>query len=167
MEIERKWEIDGFPQGLPLLDTATMEQAYLSTRPVVRIRASHRAGQASYILCIKGEGGLAREEIELPVEEAVYRRIARLIGQPPIVKEYRAYRLPGGERLEVNLVDAGTPAAFYYAEVEFETVAQAQAFTPPPCLGRELTGRPGASMNEYWEQRAKARPTAPGGGGPL
>ena len=33
------------------------------------------------------------------------------------------------------------------------TVDAAQAFTPPPFLGREVTEDPGFSMAEYWEKR--------------
>ena len=50
MEIERKWEISGFPEGLEQIDAARMEQSYLTTRPVVRIRrgsqdALYRSGR--------------------------------------------------------------------------------------------------------------------------
>ena len=43
MEIERKWLIDGFPAGLPLLKEARVRQGYISTAPVVRIRESVNA----------------------------------------------------------------------------------------------------------------------------
>ena len=49
MEIERKWEIGGFPDGLPQTDAAEMRQGYLVTDPVVRIRAEQRAGGGSHI----------------------------------------------------------------------------------------------------------------------
>ena len=61
MEIERKWEIGGFPDGLEEVDRARMEQSYLTTRPVVRIRLEERRGKIDRILCIKGPGTLARE----------------------------------------------------------------------------------------------------------
>ena len=48
MEIERKWMVQGWPQGLPLLETYRMDQGYISVRPTVRIRRiagrPHRAG---------------------------------------------------------------------------------------------------------------------------
>lgn len=153
MEIERKWEIDGFPAGLEQIDAARMEQRYLTTRPVVRIRREERGEKISRILCIKGPGALAREEIELEIPEETYDRIAALIGHPPIAKEYRAYRLPGGEKLEVSRVSGATDAPFFYAEVEFPTIAAAEQFVPPAFLGEELTGRPGSSMGALWERR--------------
>ncbi|MBC5581912.1 CYTH domain-containing protein [Anaerofilum sp. BX8] len=156
MEIERKWEIGGFPAGLPQIDGAEMRQGYLCADPVVRIRAEERAGGSSYILCIKGRGTLAREEIETPISREVFERAAALIGVPLVHKRYRAYRLPDGRRLEVSLVDEGEETSFYYAEVEFASVEEARAFVPPAFLGRELTETPGASMSAYWQRRAAA-----------
>ena len=37
MEIERKWMVTGWPEGLPLLETYHMDQGYISVRPTVRI----------------------------------------------------------------------------------------------------------------------------------
>lgn len=153
MEIERKWEIRDFPQQLPLLERVRMRQGYLATTPVVRIRAEERADGCRYILCIKGKGTLVREEIETPISEEIFARIAALLDAPLIEKDYRAYRLPDGHKLEVSLVDAGQPGAFFYAEVEFETEQEARAFRPPAFLGRELTELPGSSMSEYWNRR--------------
>ena len=64
MEIERKWLIDGFPAGLPLLKEARVRQGYISTAPVVRIRESVNADGCRCVLCFKGEGTLARELAE-------------------------------------------------------------------------------------------------------
>ena len=153
MEIERKWEIGGFPDGLEEVDRARMEQSYLTTRPVVRIRLEERRGKTDRILCIKGPGTLAREEIELELPEQTYRQIAALIGRPPIVKQLRAYRLPDGLTLEVSRVSGATQQPFYYAEVEFESIEAAGAFLPPDFLGAELTGRPGSSMSALWARR--------------
>ena len=38
MEIERKWMVKGWPEGLPLTETYQMAQGYISVRPTVRIR---------------------------------------------------------------------------------------------------------------------------------
>lgn len=153
MEIERKFEISGFPEGLPLLEEATMRQGYLCTAPAVRIRSTEQEGKVSYMLCIKGAGTLMREEIETPIAADVFLRIERLIGLPLINKEYRAYALPGGEKLEVSLVDEGEPAEFMYAEVEFASEEEANAFVPPAFLGRDLTELPGSSMSAYWNRK--------------
>ena len=71
-----------------------------------------------------------------------------------MTKDYRVYALPGGERLEVSLVDEDLPTRFFYAEVEFDTEAAALAWTPPEALtaylSHEVTGQPGESMAAYW-----------------
>ena len=65
--------------------------------------------------------------------------------------------LPDGSALEVNHVDAGRPTAFWYAEVEYPTVAAANAWQPAAWgladyLSDEVTGQPGQSMGAYWLQ---------------
>ena len=54
----------------------------------------------------------------------------------------------------MNLVDEGQPGCFWYAEVEFETEAQARAWKPEGTLAAylsdEVTGQPGQSMGAYW-----------------
>lgn len=154
MEIERKFLIDGFPQGLPLLDEAVVYQGYLCVDPVVRIRSKETAGKkTSYVLCFKGEGTLARQEIEMDLTAEQFGQLRELIGRPLVRKDYKVYALPGGLRLECSLVDRGTPTAFYYAEVEFGTVEQAAAFVPPPFLGRDVTEEPGYGMGSYWARK--------------
>ena len=132
MEIERKWMVTGWPEGLTQTSDYQMDQGYVSVRPTVRIRREAL------------QGG----------------RTALVIGKPLIRKERRGYRLPGGLTLEVNCVDPDLPTAFWYAEVEFETEAQALAWDPAAAgladyLHDECTGKPGSSMGEYWLQTRK------------
>ena len=146
MEIERRWKIAGFPENLPLLRQAHMRQGYIATAPVVRIRTDG----ARCVLCFKGKGTLAREEIETDIDAETFRRLEAFIGKPLVSKDYRVYALPDGRRLEVSLVDAGRPTAFFYAEGEFPTVEAARAFVPPPFLGEEKTESGDFSMSAYW-----------------
>ena len=154
MEIERKWLIDGFPAGLPLLKEARVRQGYISTAPVVRIRESVNADGCRCVLCFKGEGTLAREEVETDISAELFRRLTAFTGQDLVTKDYRVYALPGGERLEVSLVDEDLPTRFFYAEVEFDTVEQAQAYVPPADIGlqEEMTEDRGFSMSAYWKR---------------
>lgn len=158
MEIERKWMVGGWPQGVPLVETYRMDQGYISVRPTVRIRREAlQGGRTALVLCFKGRGTLAREEIETEIDAALFEKLERLIGRPLIHKERRTYALPDGLRLEVNQVDEGLPTAFWYAEVEYATEAQALAWQPAAVglagyLADECTGQPGASMGDYWEQ---------------
>lgn len=156
MEIERKWMVAGWPEGLPMTEDYRMDQGYISVRPTVRIRREAlQGGPTALVLCFKGEGTLSREEIETEIDAELFARLEHLIGKPLIHKERRGYALPGGLTLEVNCVDPDLPIAFWYAEVEFATEAQALAWDPASAglgdyLHDECTGKPGSSMGEYW-----------------
>ena len=133
-----------------------MRQGYISVRPTVRIREEALAGgRTDYVLCFKSEGGLAREEIERSIDKELFEELEhKIIGKPLIPKTRRTYRLPDGSALEVNHVDAGRPTAFWYAEVEYPTVAAANAWQPAAWgladyLSDEVTGQ---SMGAYWLQ---------------
>ncbi len=158
MEIERKWFVVGWPEGLTPERIYDMAQGYISVRPTVRIRKeAERGGDTAYILCFKGKGRLAREEIETEIDPPLFHRLAALIDQPLIEKERRDYRLGSGHMLEVNLVDAGAPTAFFYAEVEFSSIDSARAWSPADAgledyLREEVTERQGVSMGAYWEK---------------
>lgn len=152
-EIERKFLIDTFPDELPLLESATVWQGYLSTDPVVRIRKKKTAAGCGYRLCIKGSGTLVRTEVELELGEEKYTALCGLLDAPPVRKDYHVYRLPDGRRLECSLVDRDMPGCFYYAEVEFGSVEEAKRFVPPAFLGEEKTEDPSFTMSRYWQLR--------------
>lgn len=152
MEIERKFLIDDFPTHLPLLEKAVTQQGYLCTKPVVRIRKKQVQGKDdTFVLCFKGKGTLARQEVELALDRATYEQLEELVPGEMIEKDYRVYGLPNGLRLECSLVDPGKETSFFYAEVEFETVEQAHAFVPPAFLGRDVTEED-YGMARYWEK---------------
>ena len=157
MEIERKWMVTGWPEGLPLAEEFTMRQGYISVRPTVRIREEAKTGgETAWILCFKSEGGLAREEIERPIDRALFEDLAaKIIARPLIEKVRRTYLLSDGCHLEVNHVDASQPGAFWYAEIEYPTLEAACQWDPAGCglsdyLSDEVTGQPGQSMGAYW-----------------
>ncbi len=154
MEIERKWLVDDFPdsEGLTLKKHSQVEQGYICTEPVVRIRRSVTSGGESYVLCFKGKGTLVREEIETDISRETFEKLAAFIGVPLVTKDFKVYALADGHSLEVSCVDKGLPTQFFYAEVEFDTVEDAHAFVPPAYLGAEKTEDSGFSMSRYWLQ---------------
>ena len=158
MEIERKWFVSGWPEALEAEQIYDMDQGYISVRPTVRIRReAERGGETAHILCFKGKGRLAREEIETEIDEALFARLEALIGCPLIRKERRDYRLSDGHMLEVNSVDEGSPTAFFYAEVEFDSEGDARIWSAASVglgayLTNEVTEKKGVSMGAYWEQ---------------
>lgn len=160
MEIERKFAITGYPDHLPVIKALTQRQGYLSVAPVVRIREEKpQQGDSRYILAVKGPGQLAREEVEIALSKEQFHRLAALIPRPLLEKQYRAYRLPDGHTLECSQVDSGSPTSFWYAEIEFASEVEANAFSPPAFLGRELTHDPTASMSAYWLRTAPKHTT--------
>ena len=110
MEIERKWMVSGWPEGegfpaLPLKEEFAMRQGYISVHPTVRIREEAlKGGRTDYILCFKSGGGLAREEIERPIDKALFEDLeTKIIAKPLIPKIRRSYLLPDGLVLEQEL----------------------------------------------------------------
>ena len=145
MEIERKWLIDAFPAELVPCEEKVTYSWYISTSPVVRLRES----RGRYILTFKGEGHLSREEIESEIPEVFAKEIIRFTGKEPIVKTMKVYDLEGSLKLECSSVDN----TFLYAEVEFDSEEEANAFVPPSFLGKEVTYDPQMKMNNYWKRK--------------
>ena len=161
MEIERKFLLDRFPEGLSLVKRLQTWQGYLYTDPAeVRIRRSRveDTGEEYYRLCIKSQGDLSRHEVETDLTREQFEELCLLLepGKPLIHKYYRAYDLGGGLVLECSVVDDG---AFAYAEVEFDSEEAARAWTPPDYLGRETTYESGFRMKKYWHNRNLLRKT--------
>lgn len=135
MEIERKFLISSVPEWALQYPHRRIEQAYLCTEPVVRVR---RSGERFWLTC-KGAGLLAREEYELPLSEQAYRHL--LVKADGAVIEKERYCIPmDGLTVELDVFD-GALAPLVYAEVEFRTEADAVAFVPPEWFGREVTER--------------------------
>ena len=98
MEIERKYLITAPPQECFSCPCRSIEQAYLCDDPVVRIR---RDGER-YYLTYKGRGLLAREEANLPLNEASYRHL--LSKADGIVLTKKRYCIPlEGTSLTIEL----------------------------------------------------------------
>ena len=115
MEIERKFLVDEPPKELERYPCKRIEQAYIATEPVIRVR---RAGER-YVLTCKGRGLLAREEHELPLTESAYRRLLTKAEGTTIAKD--RYCIPCGEyTIELDVFDAPF-APLMLAEVEFPT----------------------------------------------
>ena len=73
MEIERKWMVTGWPEGLTQTSDYQMDQGYVSVRPTVRIRREAlQGGRTALVLCFKGAGTLSREEIEAELSPAAF-----------------------------------------------------------------------------------------------
>ncbi len=138
MEIERKFILKQIPENLEQYPFHDIEQGYLCTDPVVRIRKM----DTSYFLTYKSRGMLAHEEYEMPLTEASYMHLRQKIDGFLITK--RRYMIPLGlgqgqsYTVELDLFE-GSLKGTILAEVEFASVAQADAFVPPEWFGADVT----------------------------
>ena len=139
MEIERKYKIEAPPPGYQDYPFHEIEQAYLCTEPVVRIRRQ----DDSFILTYKSKGLLEREEYTLPLTRDAYVHL--LSKADGIVLTKKRYRIPlavygGPTGLTIELdVFTGVYEGLILAEVEFPTKEAALAFVPPEWFGRDVT----------------------------
>ncbi len=137
LEIERKYLIASLPPDLGQYPCVHIEQGYLNTDPVVRIR---RSGDA-YTLTYKGKGFMVREEYNLPLTQQAFLHLREKIDG--ILIEKRRYRIPWQDRYTIELdIFEGKLAPLQLAEVEFETEADADAFVPPDWFGKDVTFSP-------------------------
>ena len=114
MEIERKYLIDGtLPFSLEPFSCHLIEQAYLCTAPVVRVRRQDQ----DYILTYKGSGLMAREEYNLPLTATSYAHLLTKADGNIITKKRYVIPLAGGLRAELDLFE-GTFDGLRIVEVE-------------------------------------------------
>ena len=132
MEIERKFLVKEMPD-LMQYSFHCMEQGYLNTDPVVRVRKE----DDTYYLTYKGKGLLAREEYNLPLNETGYYHLVEKADGVIIRK--RRYLIPF-EKYTIELDVFEEPyEKLVIAEVEFESEEEAERFCPPDWFGEDVT----------------------------
>ena len=136
MEIERKFLVKALPEQLENFPRHRIEQAYLCTDPVLRIRRKDER----YILTYKGPGFLVREEHEFPLQEESYQQLLKKT-EGHLILKWR-YCIPYEERvIELDVFDPPF-APWVLAEVEFATEEEASLFEPPAWFGEDVTYDP-------------------------
>ena len=135
MEIERKFLVPALPPDYQSWEAIQMEQGYLSTAPVVRVRKEND----EYYLTYKSTGLLAREEYNLPLTRESYGHL--LPKADGIVITKKRYVIPlDTENLKAELdIFEGRHEGLRIVEVEFESEEQANRFTPPAWFGEDVT----------------------------
>ncbi len=134
MEIERKFLIKHLPDHLEDYTYNTIEQAYLSTDPVVRIRKSND----DYTLTYKSKGFLCREEYNMPLTKDSYYHLREKADGNIISK--KRYLIPYDSTLTIELDIFLEPfETLILAEVEFGTKEQAKSFLPPDWFDKDVT----------------------------
>ncbi|MEY8323877.1 CYTH domain-containing protein [Lachnospiraceae bacterium 54-11] len=151
MEIERKFLIKELPENLSSYKCLVIEQAYLCTEPVIRIRRQDE----DYYLTYKGGGLMSREEYNLPLTEKAYehlltkadgniiskKRYLIPISNPVFRNDYTVPKKNVDLKIELDIFEPPF-APLILAEVEFSDEEMALAFIPPPWLCKDVTGNP-------------------------
>ncbi len=145
MEIERKFLIKNIadvPYDLSKYRYKAIEQGYICTAPVSRVRRK----DDDYILTIKGEGMMAREEHELPLTEETYLNLRDKADG--IIISKRRYLIPlpditdAADYADLTLeldVFGGLHQGLIIAEIEFPSEELATGFVPPAWLSEDVT----------------------------
>ena len=140
MEIERKFTIKRLPENLDSYDHHIIEQAYLTTEPTIRVRREDE----KYYMTYKGVGGantsLSHEEYNLPLTKEAYETLASK-ADGNVIRKKRVL-IPFGENLIELDIFAEPFEPLIIAEVEFETVEEADAFAPPEWFDEDVTDLP-------------------------
>ena len=141
MEIERKYLIDKdlIPFSLSSYPSHIIEQAYLCTSPVVRVRKE----DDKYYMTYKGQGLMVREEYNLPLTCESYGHLLEKADGNIITKT--RYLIPLKENslnkdllIELDVFE-GAFEGLYLAEIEFASEEDANNFTPPNWFGEDVT----------------------------
>lgn len=134
MEIEKKYLIKQLPSNLDQYPYYIIEQGYLNANPVIRVRRQDE----DYYLTYKGAGLMAREEYNLPLNAESYEHLLAKTDGTIIHK--KRYHIPYKENYTIELDIFSEPyAPLIIAEVEFSSLEEATAFTPPDWFGEEVT----------------------------
>lgn len=134
MEIEKKYLIHKLPNNLETYPRKKIQQAYLCTDPVVRIRKQDE----EYILTYKDKGLMIREEYNLPLNQEAYEHLLQKADGIILTKTRYLLPLPLGLTIELDVFDAPYEN-LRLAEVEFSSEEEANSFVPPEWFGEDVT----------------------------
>lgn len=151
MEIERKFTVRALPEHLSQYPFHQIEQAYLNTDPVVRIRKQ----DDDYYLTYKGKGLMAREEYNLPLNKEAYyhlrekadgyiiakKRYLIPIEQPTFTSDYKIPIDQISLTIELDIFEAPFEN-LVIAEVEFPDEETAAAFCPVDWFLEDVSNDP-------------------------
>ena len=136
MEIERKFLIkkEQLPENLSQYPGLHIEQGYLCTEPVVRIRRQNN----EYYLTYKSKGLLSREEYNLPLTKDAYYHLKEKADGIVICKD--RYVIPEKDGLSIELdIFHEAYEGLLLAEVEFPSEEAAKSYLPPAWFGEDVT----------------------------
>lgn len=132
-EIERKFLIKKDAFDFSAYPHKELEQGYLSTEPVVRVRKSDN----EYYMTYKGGGMMARTEYNLPLTQESYEHLIKkadgnIISKNRYLIPYKKYTIELDEF-------KGCFSGLLMAEVEFESIEEANSFEMPDWFLKDVT----------------------------
>ena len=134
IEIERKFLVKKIPDNLDTYERIDMTQGYLNTDPVVRVRKEND----DYVLTYKGSGLLSHSEYNLPLNKEAFEHLLKKCDGIIISKS--RYKIPIENNLTAELdIFKGDLDSLKLVEVEFDSVEEADNFTPPEWFGEDVT----------------------------
>ena len=145
MEIERKFLVSQIPGDIAQYKCRFIEQAYLCTNPVVRVRRDND----DYYLTYKSNGFVAREEYNLPLTKESYEHLKEKVDGRIIHKT--RYVIPMSCVCPENADFCSTPlfleldifhddlAPLILAEIEFPDEETANTYPAPQWLREDVT----------------------------
>ncbi len=142
METERKFLLKKLPEDLTVYKKKEIEQGYLCTNPVVRIRKSNEDYYMTYKSrlnkTIDSSVALVCEEVELPLTKEAYYHLREKVDLRLITKCRYLIPLDNGLTAELDIFE-GELEGLVFAEVEFKSEEEAADFTPPDWFSKEVT----------------------------
>ena len=131
-EIERKFKVKEIPD-LKRYDFKYIEQGYLNTNPVIRVRKE----DDKYYMTYKGKGHIEREEYNLPLNKESYDHL--IVKSDGIIITKKRYLIPYDKyTIELDVFE-NEYQGLTIAEVEFESMEEANAFAPPEWFGEDVS----------------------------
>lgn len=151
MEIERKFLLKNVPEHLDSYPSKSIEQAYLCTSPVIRIRKQND----SYFLTYKGSGLMVREEHNMSLSKEGYEHL-RDKADGILIRKTR-FLIPletpvfadnyilSSEKISLTIeldIFHDELAPLVLAEIEFPDEEMANAFQMPDWFLKDVTSDP-------------------------
>jgi len=163
MEIEKKYLVRQLPENLEQYEKKVIEQGYLCSEPVVRIRRSNDKYVLTYknkmdkkdnseVEKMKNNGIIINQEVELDLTSESYKHLVKKVDNNLISKV--RYIIPindglvdGGLNVELDIFK-GRLEGLVFAEVEFPDEETAVGFAKPAWLGEDVSAD-GRYANSY------------------
>ncbi len=131
------------PENLSAYEKIDIEQAYISEMPTIRIRRSNKR----YFLTVKSGFNIDRSlstavvnnEFECEISEEEFNNLMNKSEGDTLKKTRYLIPLQDGKTAELDIFKERLEG-LVFAEVEFDTVKEAENFVKPDWLGKDVSG---------------------------